>query len=83
VFAHAIAVAADIDQVTVMQDPVDHGSRHDLISEDLAPFLEAFVGGKFGRGMFVAPVAPSRCFAATLNEGWKKFTNGREAPTGA
>jgi hypothetical protein len=47
VFAHAVAVAADIDQVTVMQDPVDQGSRHDFISEDLAPFLEAFVGGNY------------------------------------
>ena len=41
--AHPIAVAADIDQVAVMQDAIDQGCGHDIVSQDLAPFLEALV----------------------------------------
>ena len=39
-----------------MQNPVDLGGAHDFISEDLSPFLEPFVGGQYGGGVFIAPV---------------------------
>ena len=54
VLAHAVAVAADVDEVAVVQEPVDERRGHDLVAEDLAPFLEALVGGEHGRGVFVA-----------------------------
>jgi hypothetical protein len=40
---HPVAVAADVDDVTVMDEPVDQGAGHDLVAEDLAPLLEALV----------------------------------------
>lgn len=43
VFAYPEAVAADVDQARVMEQPVDEGRGHDLVAEDLAPFLEAFI----------------------------------------
>jgi hypothetical protein len=43
VSTHAIAVAADIDQVAVMQNPIDERGSHDVITEDFAPFLEGLV----------------------------------------
>ena len=55
-FAHAIAVASDIDQVAVMQHPVDECCRHDIISEDLAPFLKALIRGQHGGGFLVAAI---------------------------
>ena len=42
----AVAVAADVDDVTVMQEPVDQRAGHDVIAEDLAPRLEAFIAGE-------------------------------------
>ena len=33
VFAHSIAVAADINDVTVMHEPIDEGGSHDFIAE--------------------------------------------------
>ena len=55
-FAHAVAVTPDIDQVTVVQYPVDQRSSHDFVSEDFSPFLEPFVGGQYGGSAFVAPI---------------------------
>ena len=55
-FPHPIAVAADIDDVAVVQQPVDEGRRHHLVPEDSAPFLEAFVGRQHCRGAFVAGI---------------------------
>ena len=52
--AHAIAVAADVDDVAVMDEPVDERGGHDLVAEDLAPLLEALVAGEHGRRVFVA-----------------------------
>jgi hypothetical protein len=40
---HSVAVAPDIDDVTVVHEPVDQGTGHDFVAEDLAPFLEALV----------------------------------------
>jgi site-specific DNA recombinase len=45
-----------IDQVAVMQHSVDEGRSHDVIAEDLAPLLEALVGGQHGGGMLIAPI---------------------------
>jgi len=41
VLAHPVAVAADVDDVAVVQQPVDEGGDHDLVTEDTAPVLEA------------------------------------------
>jgi len=35
----AIAIAADVDEVTVMDEAIDERRRHDLVAEDLAPSL--------------------------------------------
>ena len=41
VFAHPVAVAADVDDVAVVQEAVDERGRHDLVAEGGAPLLEA------------------------------------------
>ena len=56
VLAHAIAVATDVHQVAMMQHAIDERRRHDLISEHLAPFLEALVRGQHGGSGLVAAV---------------------------
>ena len=43
VMAHPVAVAPDVNDVTVVQEPVDQRGSHDLVAEDLAPLLEALV----------------------------------------
>ena len=55
-FPHPIAVAPNVDDGAVVQQPVDAGRRHHLVPEDGAPLLEAFVGGQHGRGVFVAGI---------------------------
>ena len=40
-----VAVAADLDNGRVMDQPVDGGDGHHLIREDTAPFGERLVGG--------------------------------------
>ncbi len=55
VMPDAVAVAADVDDVTVRQEPVDSRTGHDVIAEDLAPRLEALVAGEHGRRVLVAP----------------------------
>ena len=45
--SRAVAVAADID-VAAIQEPVDEGCSHDLVAEDRASLLEAFVRGENG-----------------------------------
>ena len=56
VLPHPVAVAADVDDVAVVQQPLDEGRGHDLVAEHGAPFLEALVGGEHGGGTFVAGV---------------------------
>ena len=41
---HPVAVAADVDDVTVVQKVVAERGSHDLVAEDLALLLEALVG---------------------------------------
>ena len=56
VLTHPVAVAADVDDVAVMQQPVDECCGHDLVAQDLAPLLEALVGREHGGRVLVAPV---------------------------
>ena len=55
-FAHAEAVAADVDDVAVVQQAVDQRRRHDLVAEHAAPFLEALVRRQHRRGTLVAGI---------------------------
>ena len=50
-----VAVATDRDDVAVVQQAIYQRRRHDFISEDLAPLLEAFVAREHRRGRLVAP----------------------------
>ena len=52
--AHAVAVASDVDDVAVVDQPVDQRAGHDVIAEDLTPLVEALVAGEDGRGALVA-----------------------------
>lgn len=54
VFVHAIPVAADIDDVAVVEQPVDQSAGHDGIPEDRALRLEAFVDAEHRRRVLVA-----------------------------
>ena len=56
VASHAVAVAADVDDVAAVQEAVEQRGGDDLVAEDPAPLLEALVGGEDGRGGLVAPV---------------------------
>ena len=56
VASHAVAVAADVDDVAAVEQPVEQRGGHDLVAEDLSPLLEALVGGEHGRSVLVAPV---------------------------
>ena len=40
---HAVAVA-DVDDVAMVNQPVDKRARHDVIAEDFAPLFKAFIG---------------------------------------
>lgn len=55
-FAHPVAVPADIDDVTVVHQAIDQRGRHDFVAEDRAPLLKPFVGGQHGRGVFIARI---------------------------
>ena len=56
VVTHPEAVAADVDDVAVVQEPVDKRSGHDLIAEDLPPLLKALVGREYGGCALVAAI---------------------------
>ena len=38
---HPVAVAPDVDDVAMVQQPVDERRRHDLVAEHVSPFFEA------------------------------------------
>jgi hypothetical protein len=44
VLPHAVAVAADRHDVTVVDEPIDERGGHHVIAKDLAPLFKAFVG---------------------------------------
>lgn len=52
--AHSIAVTADVDDVTMVEEPVNQRRRHDVVAKDVAPLLEALVAGEHGGGVLVA-----------------------------
>src|SRR6266496_5548630 len=54
VLTHAEAVAPDVDDMAVVHEAVDQGAGHDVVAEDLAPILEAFVAREHGGGPLVA-----------------------------
>ena len=68
-----MAVAPDVDDVAVMENSIDQSGGHDFVTEDLAPFLEALVGGEHGRSMFVAPTHE-------LEEEHRAGSSDREVP---
>ena len=51
-----VAVAADVDDVAVVQQPVDERRGRHLVAEHAAPLLEALVRRQHGGGLFVAGV---------------------------
>ena len=53
--SETVAVASNRYYMTVVQQAIDERCRHNLIAEDSAPFLKAFVRGQYRRGGFVAP----------------------------
>lgn len=50
----AVAVAADVDDVAVMPEPVDQGDGHQLVAEDVAPCLGGLIARQHGRGALIA-----------------------------
>jgi hypothetical protein len=54
VLPHPEAVAPDVDDVTVVQEPIDQGGRHDFVSKDLAPLLKALATGQHDGRMLIA-----------------------------
>ena len=50
VLLHPVAAATDVDNMAVVQEPIDEGSGHDLVAQDLTPLLEPFVGREHGVG---------------------------------
>ena len=53
---HPVAVAADVDDVAVVEEPVDQRRRHHVVAEHAAPLLEALVRGEHRGGALVAGV---------------------------
>ena len=53
---HPVAVPPYVDDVAVMDQPVDQGCSHDLVAEHAAPFLEALVRRQNRRRPFVPGV---------------------------
>ena len=54
--AHPVAVASDVDDVTVMDEAVDESGGPDFVAENSTPLLEPFVGGQDRGGALVATV---------------------------
>lgn len=50
---HPVAVAADVDDVAVVEQPIDQRPSHEIVAEDLAPFVEGLVRGQDGGGRLV------------------------------
>lgn len=51
----AVAVAPNVDDVTVLHEAVHEARGHDVVAEALAPLLEALVARADRRGVLVAP----------------------------
>ena len=79
VLSHAIAVAADRHQVAVVNQAIDEGGRHNVITENVAPFLEAFIG----REHAPLPTSMARSGAPTASGARRAIDAGAGAPAGA
>ena len=53
---HAVGVPSDVDDMAVVDQPVDQSGGHHLVAEHAAPVLEALVRGQHGRGPLVSGV---------------------------
>ena len=53
---HPVAVAPDVDDVAVVQQPIDERRGHHLVAEHLAPLVEILVRGQHRRCLLVAGV---------------------------
>jgi len=53
--SHPVAVAADVDDVAVMDQPVYERCSHDVVAKDLAPLLEAFIRREYCGSALVPP----------------------------
>lgn len=53
---HGVAVAGDVDDVAVVEQPVEERGGHDLVAGDVTPVLKALVGAEDGGADLVAPV---------------------------
>jgi len=61
VLPHAVAVAANRDEVTVMHEAIDQCRRHHVVAEDVTPLLETLVGRQRRRRVLVAtPIGTGR-----------------------
>src|SRR4051812_31741777 len=49
-----VAVAFEVDDLGVVDEPVDHGGGDSVVAEDLAPPAEGFVGAHHHAGPLVA-----------------------------
>jgi hypothetical protein len=54
VLVQTVAVAANRHEVAMVDEAIDERSGHHVITEDIAPFLEAFVGREYGGGVLGA-----------------------------
>ena len=66
----APAVVAGFDDVAVMGETVEEGSRHLGVAEDAGPFAESEIGGDDHRGALIEPADEvEEELAARLREG--------------
>ena len=82
---HAVAVAADVDDVAVVQQSINQRHGHHLVAQHLAPFLEALVRGQHRRGLLMAGADQLEEQHRTLSTHRKvaDFVEPPEAPDGS
>lgn len=56
VLPHAVAVAPNVDDVTIVQQAINRRRGHHLVTEDSAPLLEDLVGSQYRRGLFLTRI---------------------------
>jgi len=69
VVSHQVAVPTDVDDVAVVDQPVDESGRHHVIAKDLAPRLEALVRGEHRERVLVSPAHESVCSLIARDDG--------------
>lgn len=80
--SHTVAVASEVDKVMERQ-PVDEGSGHELVTEDIAPVLEAPVRREHGGRSLAAAALESKeehgsgaCDACSRSRPWREGPEG-------